>query len=1073
MTLPLLAILKAVRFLVFLALFALPLSAFTFQNPAHDEEDDPAARSDWFYSQRAYPFRKIPAGVRLRALDQTRRLPLLRRTNIAAPSNVWTSLGPAPIATGNTFYSGRVSALAVDPRDKNVVYAGISDGGVWKSTNGGQTWNPLTDDQPSLSIGSLALDPSNPDILYAGTGEENNSADSYYGAGILKLAGGTWTQLPGPFASPSGGAHIGALAVSPSDSSLVIAAASGYVSGIFRSEDGGFTWNQTLTGAAGSDLVFEPGNANIVYAALGSNVLNPNNGVYKSTDAGITWTKLTGTGANLLPSARVGRIALAISRTNPRFLLASIADVTDGSLLGLYQTMDSGQNWTQLSGTPGFCNNICWYANVIAINPLNPSVLYAGGGSAGMYASLNGGASWQSTGFPQLHSDHHAFAFSADGSRLYDGNDGGVWSTDQTAAIPSLWTNRNATLSTALLNHAFAQDPGNPNSIFAGSQDNQLLHYSGTNAWDTISPCGDGGQVVLDPAANNLPFTDCYRIQLYKALDPSGSSWLPVVHGINPAEITQFYPPVAMDPGHGLRLYFGGRSVYQTLDGGGLWTPISPDLAAPDSSASITAIAVAPGNPNRVYAATSTGAFWFTGNALGDATWTQSKSPLPARFLSHIAVDPGNPDTAYVAFSGFGTGHLYKTSDGGFTFTNLSAGLPDVPVNEIALDPDLPGTIYLATDTGVLASPDDGQSWTRAGAGLPNAVVPSVSLHRSSRLLRAATHGRGMWELPVPLATPGLTPQISALQPASGSVTTTPPVITVTGSNFTSETTILWNGFARGTTYVSPTQVTVTPAPADLVFPGRATLTASNPPRAGGLSIPVNFDIGPAPAPGPLPSLSPGGLFTIYGKNLAAGLARAVAGSQPLTLAGAIVNVNGVPAALSYASPTQINVQAPWGLFSTRATVEVIVGNLSSGVLPANVASATPLIYTLNGAGQGAIVNAITGNIAAVPGSFPGATPVSQGSYISIYCTGLGPVSAAQSPGVPASSTVLASVYSPVTVSMAGIGAKVLFAGLAPGFVGLYQVNAQVPAAVGSSSAVPLSLTVNGTASNTVTFALQ
>lgn len=1069
-------ILNAVQFRLLLALFALPLLAFSLQNAAHEEDDDPAGRAAWFYSQRAFPFAKIPSGSRLRAIGQVRKLPLLRRSNAASMGTAWSSKGPAPIGTGAVVYSGRVAALAVDPRDKNVVYAGVSDGGVWKTTNGGQTWQPLTDDQPSLSIGSLALDPSNPDILYVGTGEENNSADSYYGAGILKLAGGVFTEIAGPFASPAGGAHIGALAVAPTNSNLILAGASGYAAGIFRSQDGGVTWTNPLPGAAGSDVLFEPGNSNVVYAALGTNGANSQNGVYKSTDAGSTWTRLTGAGGNLLPTENLGRVSLAVSKTNPQFLLASIANAVDGSLLGLYQTKDGGANWTQLSRAPGFCANICWYANVVAIHPLNPAILYAGGGSNGMYVSINGGVTWQSVGAGVVHVDHHAFAFSGDGTRLYNGNDGGVWSTDQTAGIPTYWNNLNNTLSTALLNHGFSQSPHDATSIYAGTQDNQVLRYAGTSAWQVISPCGDGGQVVLDPAIPDLPIANCAKLQIFKALDVSKSIWIGAIHGIDPAETVQFYPPLVGDPTHGQRLYFGAQHVYQSIDGGGLWRAISPNLTLPAINASVTAITVAPSDPNRVYAATSTGNLWVTSNALSgpQAAWTLTKSPLPLRFMTHIAVSQTDPDVAYVAYSGFGSGHVYKTADGGQTFDNVSNSLPDVPVNEIALDPDLPGSIYLATDLGVLASADDGQTWNRMGGGLPNVVVISLALHRNARMLRAATHGRGMWELPVPLPAPSLAPTITWLDPSSGVVTGAPQGITVRGTSFTSETQILWNGMPRPTVFVSGTELNVTPTADDLSAPGRATLIAANPPAAGGLSAAVNLDIGPAPSLASLPTLTAGGLFTIYGANLASGTAQAAAGTQPLTLAGALVKVGGVVAALSYASPGQINVQAPWGLAGTRTTVEVVVGNFSSGPVPANAALAAPLIYTLNAAGQGAIVDAVTGAIAAAAGTFPGARPVAAGGYISVYCTGLGPVDAPESSGVPASLTMTASIYAPVTVAMAGVNAKVLFAGLAPGFVGLYQVNAQVPSSgVGPSPAVPLSLTINGTGSNTVTFALQ
>jgi len=288
----------------------------------------------------------------------------------ALSSARWTLIGPEPTDTPYNVpvVAGRITALAVDPTNANVVYAGAADGGVWKTTDGGIHWAPLTDTQPSLAVGSIAIDPSNHSTIYVGTGEENYNGDAYYGAGILKSTdGGTsWAQIKGPFGGPNnafaGGAFIGALAVEPDNSAVILAGVRIYMgtTGIYRSEDGGATWTSVLSASDGRAIVFDPSNGNIAYAALQSI------GVYKSFDAGKTWALINGTGSNVLP-ANVGRIALAIAPSSPSTLYAGVQDAYSGSLLGFFKTIDGGANWVKLANTPDYCTPQCWYDQAIGV----------------------------------------------------------------------------------------------------------------------------------------------------------------------------------------------------------------------------------------------------------------------------------------------------------------------------------------------------------------------------------------------------------------------------------------------------------------------------------------------------------------------------------------------------------------------------------------------------------------------------------------------------------------------------------------------------------------------------------
>ena len=264
--------------------------------------DHPQQRWNYFYEQRRYPHDKIPEGARRTAVEAVRAMaaaaPGAKAVMRSVPQTQWTFIGPEPINYGSSYYnSGRIASFVIDPRSNNTVYAGAAEGGVWKTTNGGQNWTPLTDNQPALAIGALALDPSNPNTVYAGTGEENFAGDSYSGVGILKSTDGgqTWTNIPGPFTQH----YIGGLAVHPTDGITVLAASS---IGLYRSADAGQTWTLVRSGEA-TAVFFDPAQAGVAWCAIGNPFGSTFNGIYRSIDSGVTWTLVDGTAPNALPSA--------------------------------------------------------------------------------------------------------------------------------------------------------------------------------------------------------------------------------------------------------------------------------------------------------------------------------------------------------------------------------------------------------------------------------------------------------------------------------------------------------------------------------------------------------------------------------------------------------------------------------------------------------------------------------------------------------------------------------------------------------------------------------------------------
>ncbi|HEV2688375.1 MAG TPA: hypothetical protein VGV35_07465, partial [Bryobacteraceae bacterium] len=575
-----------------LALAALCVTSFAQQR---EKDDRQAAREEWFYSQRTYPRAQIPAGARVKAIaDIQRNDAAMRLRHLSAPlSSVnarlattldatnWTSIGPKPTDLGSTYVTaGRVNALAIDPRDNNVVYAGGAEGGVWKTTDGGANWTPLTDDQNSLANGAIAIDPSNPDTVYVGTGEENFAIDSYYGAGILKStdAGATWTNLAGDTFLR---ATISRIAIHPTNTQTLLLSAS---SGIWRSTDGAQTWTRVMTGT-GTAVVFDPTNGDISYAALGNVSGSSVNGFYRSTDAGQTWTLTMGSGANSLPSNNVGRIDIALAPSTPTTLYVAIQRApatTSGTLLGIFKSTDSGATWTNLNA-PDICAGVtqCWYDMSIRVNPRTPDIVFAVG-SLTILRSLDGGASWNQLNFigpnrVEIHVDEHILAFTNDGTKLYIGNDGGVYSTGDITAAQVNWTELNDTLAITQFYPGISINPSDPTIGFGGAQDNGTQRYGGATSWNNVT-CGDGGSTAIDPTIPAIAFAACQSIQILRTSN-SGNNYSRSQYGIASNDRVQFIPPLVMDASNPQTLYFGTFRVWQSRDGGGKFSAISPDLS--------------------------------------------------------------------------------------------------------------------------------------------------------------------------------------------------------------------------------------------------------------------------------------------------------------------------------------------------------------------------------------------------------------------------------------------------------------------------------------------------------------
>jgi photosystem II stability/assembly factor-like uncharacterized protein len=751
-------------------------------------------------------------------------------TPVQLVNNTWVPIGPAPInggqVPGGGAVTGRIDGLAADPTNANTIFIAAAGGGVWKTTDGGTTWTPETDNVGELTMGAIALASSNPMILYAGTGEGDNSGDSYYGSGLLLSTDGghSWDfSTTNVFNRKA----ITKIAVDPSNPSTVLVAVADAPingisggNGIWKSTDGGMTFMNTTasisTSADYTDVVFATPTTTTpatLYMAIGSDFGDSANGVYTSTDGGNTWSK----SGNFPAGTADGVIRVALSTATPTTVYASVSDPATGGLLKMEKSTDGGMTWTQLSGVPNYLNRQGFFDSTLAVDPKDANKVYAGGAGdpnaqgSEFVASTDGGNTWfDVSGIRQNngpHADHHAIGFDANG-KLLVGNDGGIWrldSLDTTTNPPTpTWTDLNGNLNITTF-VGIALDHNNPGVAYGGSQDNGREKFTGDTAWQHIQD-GDGGIIHVDPNNSQTVYGEFFGISLQRS-DDGGATWTDKTTGIGSNDISNFYVPFVIDPSNSNRLILGTNRVYESTNRADSWTPLStPNSGGWNTGIPIAAVAVAANDPMTIYALTYDGKIWVTNNH--GTSWMERD--LPSGFTEtipdvldsgHIAVDPADRNTAYVVRSDFNSssgtsnGLVWKTTDGGQNWTDITFNLGNIPVNVIAIDkrPDHMNTLYIGTEGAsgsVMFLPQGAVRWADLGTGLPNVRVTSIDLDQTNDILAVGTYGRGMWEFTYTHGGGGGGPglsinDVSAVRPTTG---TAPLVFTVTLGQASSQT---------------------------------------------------------------------------------------------------------------------------------------------------------------------------------------------------------------------------------------------------------------------------------------------
>lgn len=720
---------KTILLALFLLLFAYQMNYCLAQEDESGESI--LEREEFILTRRAGgPGMRIAFDAYSKAVEQKSNIPEDRNIpGSKTRTTNWLSINPIGMfyqRTNANYISGRTNSIAFHPTNPNIFYIAAAQGGVWKTTDGGVNWTVLTDNLPTLACGDVVVDQQNPNVLYLGTGELNYSSDSQYGNGIYKStdAGATWFQVA---TVSQVGNRCSYLAIDPFNSNVVYM---GGNSGIYKSTNAGINWTNMAGGTNVNCVIINPTNSQIIYITNGGTNAGQ---VFKSTDGGTTWTTLAGG----LPTT-MGRIQLAMAKSNVNTIYASIAASSGGALLGLYRTTDAGTTWTLQASTPNYLSSQGWYDNAVIVKPTNENHVIVGG--LDCYASTTGGtslvqkAAWaSSTPGNFCHADIHRLEYN--GTVLYCCSDGGVYKSTNDG---NNWTDLNQKLSTLQYQSA-DYDPTNLLSFQGGTQDNnKMTTTNGGNNWIQRTT-GDGGYTIVDPVNTNYVYGQYVNGSIQRS-NNSGVSF----SSITPSGSTGglFYNPYEMAPGDHNTIVFGRADIWkttnaQTATSSSGWTQIATTTIV---GGSVSAIGISAININKIYIGTSNGRILVTTD--NGANWSVITG-YP--YVSDFIVDNTNDNICYATLGGTGTTHVLKTTNSGLNWTSITGNLPNIAANSIVMRTLSPRMLFVGTDFGVFQSTTDGANWISFSSGLPMVEVYDMKYKQTIGMILVATHGRGCW----------------------------------------------------------------------------------------------------------------------------------------------------------------------------------------------------------------------------------------------------------------------------------------------------------------------------------------
>ncbi|MEZ5962549.1 MAG: hypothetical protein R3F56_01770 [Planctomycetota bacterium] len=780
--------------------------------------DSPAEADAWRALSHLDEFGRIAPDGLLTAKNQMLAMQRLAPLGVRGDldSTKWTALGPGNVG-------GRIRAVAIHPSAPARIFVGSVSGGIWRSDDGGGSWVAVDDLMTNLAVTSIVIHPTQTNVMYAATGEGfvgtlgNSGAQATRGAGIFKSTdgGSTWNRLSAT--NNSSFWWVNRLAISPNGNVLLASTGRPQVAsgGVFRSTDGGNSWSSTTPNAAYSlDVEFHPSNSNIAVAhVFATNGLTcaPGSTQYGhvagySTDGGTTWLPAAGLPVDLVCGVAADpylRIEFAFHRG---WTGASNGCVYASSARGagqIYRSTNGGASYALVS-TPGHLATQGWYDNAIWVDPsdtdANPADDRVVIGGIDLFRSTNGGSSftqisdWRNAGQP--HADQHAIVADPgfDGTankRVFIANDGGMWKTNNIFQTTVSWVNLDHDL--AITQFYSGARPTGGGALIGGTQDNGTLRYSSGTTWCQVVS-GDGGPCAVDPTNSTFEYGQYVSAQVQRFNGSCGffewicglrsnGTWKGNPYLIDDAKNgrANFIAPMVIDPNAPQRLLVGGSSLWRTDDARTAnTTNTGPTWAAIKSAAGtnyISAIAIDPADSDRVWVGHNNGDIWFTSNGTAGAPgWTKVDGTLPNRMVTRLTVDPSNGSRVLACLGGFASGNLWLSTNSGTTWTGIGGSLPSAPVRDVAIHPTKPNWLYAATEVGLLVSEDGGATWS---ATATPANVSIDELFWSSGHLYLVTHGRGMFhQTPIPalveLKGSGCEVNGSTYQP---SFTVTPPIL--------------------------------------------------------------------------------------------------------------------------------------------------------------------------------------------------------------------------------------------------------------------------------------------------------
>jgi len=653
---------------------------------------------------------------------------------------VWQEIGPRRIPDAQTYgtnridVAGRVAAIAVDPNDSAHILVGAAGGGIWETHDTGATWEPRSDQMPSLAMGAIAFDPKTPSRVFAGSGEGNFYLN--LGAGVYKSTdgGATWNTIA---SSPFIGVGFFDLVIDPKTPSTMYA---GTTRGFFKSTNSGASWSLKKSGNCWDISVHPQGGDVEILAAFAT-------GLFESGNGGNSFTPVA------LPSKpSAAWLRLGVDRVAD---FPDVAYVFGAAGNNAFLWRRNGTTWQKqvlpaVNHDPDnyFPDKLeisqAEYDWCVAAPPNKIDEVFVG--AIDTFRGQRHGTTWTwknvtTQGHDSVHPDQHCLVFSPGQAKIiYSGNDGGIYRSSDSGTT---WKSLNKGLGICEIEY-LASDPNTWEGLIAGTQDNGTIRHDGAMVWKPIAD-GDGGDCGINQIDPNTMYHSFYDVSLERSTN-QGQSWTdleppPFSSFANPPT-SLFYPPVEVS---GLTVAIGAKSMIVTRTGKKPWDTVSLGMTSGELPSAMREI-----DANTLLIGTTAGRMLrmtWNGTAWKKIILT---APTVDRYISCIAVDPSNSQRFWVTISQVGGGRVFRSDDGGGSWVNRSSGLPNIPFNAVVVDPANFQRVWIAADVGVYETQDLGASWTAASNGLPNAMATDLLLHQQDRVLICATRNRGAWVMRIP-----------------------------------------------------------------------------------------------------------------------------------------------------------------------------------------------------------------------------------------------------------------------------------------------------------------------------------